>query len=83
MSHIALNSAPARPAWLAATLDWLRQARVAVSLPHQDVEDLSDRQLRDVGARRKDIARAMDREMGRLGLLDIGWQRPKGIGSRQ
>ena len=46
MSHIALNSAPARPAWLAATLDWLRQARVAVSLPHQNVEDLTDRQLR-------------------------------------
>ncbi|TGV81050.1 hypothetical protein EN801_033540, partial [Mesorhizobium sp. M00.F.Ca.ET.158.01.1.1] len=55
--------------------DWLRQARVAINLAHQDVEDLSDRQLRDIGAARKDIAKAMDRETGRLGLLDIGWQR--------
>ncbi|MER9654479.1 hypothetical protein NKJ26_13300 [Mesorhizobium sp. M0152] len=82
MSHIALNSVHVRPAWLTATLDWLRHARVAARLPHQNVEDLSDRQLRDVGAARKDIARAMDREMGRIGLLDIGWQQPdrKGMG---
>lgn len=77
MSIITLNSPVARPAWLTETLDWLRHARVAINLAHQNVEDLSDRQLRDVGARRKDIARAMDREMGRLGLLDIGWQQPK------
>jgi uncharacterized protein YjiS (DUF1127 family) len=76
MSHIALPAYTARPAWLSAVRDWLRQARVAVTLPHQNVEDLSDRQLRDIGAGRKDIARAMDREIGRLGLLDIGWQQP-------
>ncbi|QND67960.1 hypothetical protein HB777_31115 [Mesorhizobium loti] len=85
MSIIALNSSTPRPNWLTETLNWLRHARVAINLPHQNVEDLSDRQLRDVGARRKDIARAMDREMGRLGLLDIGWQQPgrKGVGNRQ
>ncbi|MBZ9679440.1 hypothetical protein LB524_20280 [Mesorhizobium sp. ESP6-5] len=76
MSHIALRPAYiARPDWLSAARTWLRQARVAVNLPHQNVEDLSDRQLRDIGAGRRDIARAMDRETGRLGLLDIGWQR--------
>ncbi|MBZ9797066.1 hypothetical protein [Mesorhizobium sp. ES1-4] len=76
MSHIALHPAyVVRSGWLSAVRDWLRQARVAVNLPNQNVEDLSDRQLRDIGASRKDIARAMDREMGRLGLLDIGWQR--------
>jgi uncharacterized protein YjiS (DUF1127 family) len=83
MSHIALHPAyTARPAWLSAVRDWLRQARVAVNLPHQNVEDLSDRQLRDIGGSRKDIGRAMDREISRLGLLDIGWQQPRrrGVG---
>ncbi|MBZ9737738.1 MULTISPECIES: hypothetical protein [unclassified Mesorhizobium] len=78
MSHIALHPAYiARPSWLSAVRDWLRQARVAVNLPHQNVEDLSDRQLRDIGAARKDIAKAMDRELGRIGLLDLGWQQPR------
>ncbi|TPM91386.1 hypothetical protein [Mesorhizobium sp. B2-1-3A] len=78
MSHVALHPAyTARSARLSAIRDWLRQARVAVNLPHQNVEDLSDRQLRDIGAGRTDIARAMDREIGRLGLLDIGWQQPR------
>ncbi|TPM30111.1 hypothetical protein [Mesorhizobium sp. B2-3-4] len=78
MSHIALDPAYiARPGWLSAVRDWLRQARVAVNLPHQNVEDLSERQLRDIGAARKDVAKAMDRELGRIGLLDIGWQQPR------
>ncbi|TRC96448.1 hypothetical protein FJV76_08290 [Mesorhizobium sp. WSM4303] len=75
MSIIALNSQAARSNWFVAVTDWLRQARVAINLPRQDVEDLSDRQLRDIGAKRKDVTRAVDRELGRLGLLDIGWQR--------
>lgn len=75
MSIIALNSPAARPTWLSAAADWLRHARVAINLPRQDVEDLSDRQLSDIGAKRKDVTRAVDRELGRLGLLDIGWQR--------
>ncbi|MER8572190.1 hypothetical protein NKH19_09345 [Mesorhizobium sp. M1338] len=83
MSIIVLNSSTPRPAWLIEALDWLRHARIAINLPRQNVEDLSDRQLRDIGARRKDIARAMDREMGRLGLLDIGWQQPRRSGNRQ
>ncbi|QPC90150.1 hypothetical protein GA829_05845 [Mesorhizobium sp. INR15] len=58
-------------------VEWLRLARVAVNLPHQDVENLSDRHLRDIGATRNDVSRAMDRETGRLGLLDIGWQQPR------
>jgi hypothetical protein len=81
-SHSTLKS-PAFPVRLRAVLDWLRHARVAVRLAHQNVEDLSDRQLRDIGGERKDIARAMDRELGRLGLLDTGWQQPRkgrGIG---
>ncbi|RWC45459.1 MAG: hypothetical protein E5V72_31040 [Mesorhizobium sp.] len=77
MSHIVMTPAIARSAWLRATLDWFRHAKVAVNLPHQNVDDLADRQLRDIGAERKDVARVTDRELGRLGLLDIGWQRPR------
>lgn len=82
MSHIVLNEPVSTPAWLSAVLDWFRHARVAIRLArhdiaHQNVENLSDRQLRDIGAERRDVARAMDRELGRLGLLDIGWQKPR------
>jgi len=77
MAHIALRLGNVQPNRLNALFEWLRQAKVAASLPRQDVEDLSDRQLRDIGARRQDVSRALDREIGRLGLLDIGWQRPR------
>ncbi|PAQ06043.1 hypothetical protein [Mesorhizobium temperatum] len=77
MSHIALSSETIRPAWLRAVSDWFRHAKIAINLPHENVEDLPDRQLRDIGAERKDVAHVMDRELGRLGLLDIGWQRPR------
>ncbi|MEI8697843.1 hypothetical protein [Mesorhizobium sp. ISC15] len=83
MSHIALKSPAAGPTWLRAAVEWFHHARIAINLsqepglPRENVEDLSDRQLRDIGAERKDVARAMDQELGRLGLLDIGWQKPK------
>ncbi|RWP15571.1 hypothetical protein [Mesorhizobium sp.] len=77
MSHIVLIPVTVRQAWLRAVSDWFRRAKMAVNLPPENVDDLSDRQLRDIGAERKDVARAMDRELGRLGLLDIGWQRPR------
>ena len=77
MSHIALKYPAARSIRLRALLEWLRHAKVAVNLPYESAEDLSDYQLRDIGGERQDIARAMDRELGRLGLLDIGWQRPR------
>ena len=63
--------------WLRSARDWLRQARIAARLPSGSVEDLSDSQLRDIGAERRDIAKAMDRELGRIGLLDSGWQCPR------
>jgi hypothetical protein len=72
MSHISLDFS-ARPAWLTEVLDWMRHARVAAHLEHADIADLADRDLRDIGAVRKDVARAMDREKDRLSLLDVGW----------
>ncbi|BCM22400.1 hypothetical protein [Mesorhizobium sp. J8] len=60
--------------------DWLRQARVAATLPGESLEDLSDRDLRDIGGRRRDITKALDREFREIGLLGTGWQKP---GKRQ
>ncbi|TGQ43846.1 MULTISPECIES: hypothetical protein [unclassified Mesorhizobium] len=83
MSQTVLKPAVVRPVWFRELFEWLRHAKIALNLPyepnlsHDNVEDLSDRQLRDIGGERKDIARAMDKELGRLGLLDIGWQRPR------
>ncbi|RWE89471.1 MAG: hypothetical protein EOS81_27565 [Mesorhizobium sp.] len=81
MSEIALK--PCTPLespsgltlWLRSARDWLRQARVAATLPGESVEDLSNRDLRDVGSRRRDIAKALDREFREIGLLGTGWQR--------
>lgn len=63
--------------WLRSARDWLRQARVAATLPAESVEDLSDRDLRDVGGRRRDVAKALDREFREIGLLGTGWQKPE------
>ncbi|UCI08369.1 DUF1127 domain-containing protein [Mesorhizobium sp. B1-1-8] len=81
MSEIALKchttSKSPLPLWLRAAFDWLRQARIATTLAHESLDDLSDRQLRDIGVERHDIAKAMDRELGRIGLLGSGWQQPR------
>ena len=83
MSHVVLNSPAPKSIWLREVFDWLRHMKVAANIPLESVEDLSDRQLCDIGGERKDVARAMDRELGRLGLLDTGWQQPRrGEGSR-
>jgi hypothetical protein len=74
-SHTALNTAIA--AWLRAAIDWLRQAQVAARLPNESVEELSDDLLRDIGAERRDVARAVDRELREIGLLGTGWQKPR------
>ena len=63
--------------WLRSARDWLRQARVAARLSQESVEDLSDSQLRDIGAERRDISKSVDRELREIGLLGTGWQQPK------
>jgi uncharacterized protein YjiS (DUF1127 family) len=74
-SHTALKSS--LPQWLRATFDWLHQANVAARLPLASVDDLTDRELRDIGGERRDIAKAMDRELREIGLLSTGWQQPR------
>ncbi|CAM5427086.1 hypothetical protein ACHMW4_14445 [Mesorhizobium sp. UC22_110] len=77
MSAIVLKSQPLRPSRIQPVLDWLRQARVAASLPLQNAEALSDSHLRDVGLRPEDVARTVTEAPQRLGLLDLGWQTPR------
>lgn len=76
MSAIVMKSRPLRPSRIQPVLDWLRQARIAASLPLQNAEALSDAYLRDVGLRREDVARTVTEAPQRLGLLDLGWQAP-------
>ncbi|UVK56193.1 hypothetical protein DBIPINDM_002780 [Mesorhizobium sp. AR02] len=75
-SHTALKSRSGIAPWLRVAIDWLRQARVAARLPHESLEGLSDSQLRDIGAERRDVAQVMDRELRDIGLLGTGWQKP-------
>ncbi|TSE13782.1 hypothetical protein C1D09_002780 [Mesorhizobium intechi] len=79
MTDIALKSRTtlksSLPQWLRATFDWLRQANVAARLPLESVDDLSDRELRDIGGERRDIAKAMDHELREIGLLGTGWRK--------
>ncbi|PBC10602.1 hypothetical protein [Mesorhizobium sp. WSM3859] len=75
-SCTTLKSPSSFTLWLRSARDWLRQARVAARPPFESLEDLSDDLLRDIGAERQDVSKAMDRELGRIGLLDTGWQPP-------
>lgn len=74
-SQTALKTHSGIVVWLHAAIDWLRQARVAAR--QESLADLTDSQLRDIGVERRDIAKAMDRELRGIGLLGTGWQKPK------
>ena len=57
--------------------DWLRQMKASLNLPPQEFGCLTEHYRRDTGIPCKDIAKAVDADLGRLGLLDIGWQQPR------
>jgi len=76
-SRTALKSRSGITLWLRAAIDWLRQARVAARIAHESVEDLTDSQLRDIGAERRDVTKVMDRELRLIGLLGTGWELPR------
>ena len=48
--------------WFAEARIWLRHMKRAADPQHQDLNDLSDRELRDISARQTDIGRLLDRE---------------------
>ena len=77
MSTIVLKSETCRPGRLRGLLDWLRQARAALSVPAQEMGSLSEHQLLDIGVDPHDGVSAIDQEVTRLGLLDLGWQQPR------
>ncbi|GAA2827177.1 hypothetical protein EDC40_11624 [Aminobacter aminovorans] len=78
MSTDVLKATYVQPARLQPVFDWFRQMRAALNVPTpQDATELSEHYRRDTGIAKKDIARAVDAELGHLGLLDIGWQQPR------
>jgi hypothetical protein len=76
MSIAVSETATVRSGRLRLILGWLRHAKVALSVGHQSMNGLSDRDLADIGAERPEIVRAVNHEVHRLGLLDLGWQLP-------
>jgi hypothetical protein len=77
MSTDVLKATFVQPARLQPVFDWFRQMRAALNVPVQDAAELSEHYRRDTGIASKDIAKAIDADLGRLGLLDIGWQQPR------
>lgn len=77
MSTAVLRAPFAQPSRLQPVFDWFRQMKSALNVPVQDAAELSEHYRRDTGIASKDIAKAVDADLGRLGLLDIGWQQPR------
>ncbi|GAA4123614.1 hypothetical protein ACFFTN_07855 [Aminobacter aganoensis] len=77
MSTDVLKATFVQPARLQPVFDWFRQMRAALNVPVQDASELSEHYRRDTGIAKQDIAKAVDADLGRLGLLDIGWQQPR------
>lgn len=77
MSTDVLKATFVQPARLQPVFDWFRHMKAALNVPAQDATELSEHYRRDTGIAKQDIARAVDADLGRLGLLDIGWQQPR------
>lgn len=77
MSTDVLKTPYAQPARLQPVMDWFRHMKAALNAPAQDFGCLTEHYRRDTGIACKDITKAVDSDLGRLGLLDIGWQQPR------
>lgn len=83
MSTVVLKSETSAPSsQFHSVLDWLRQVKVALSLPAPAALHLPDRYLDDINVSRRDVAGEIERGVERLGLLDLGWQQPRRPGGR-
>ncbi|HEY5817545.1 MAG TPA: hypothetical protein VIU14_03950 [Mesorhizobium sp.] len=76
MSAITIQS-PANTSlgeWIAEIRQWLRHARIALqpTPSHAHIEDLSDRDLRDISARQTDIGRLIDRDRDAMLRATLG-----------
>ncbi|MBE1204554.1 hypothetical protein [Aminobacter carboxidus] len=77
MSTAVFRTTYVQPSRLQPVFDWFRHMKAALNVPVQDAADLSEHYRRDTGIASTDIAKAIDADLGRLGLLDIGWQQPR------
>lgn len=62
------------PGRIDIAIDWLRDARAALTHPVQKISGLSDADLRDIGLRPRSLTTTVYREIGRPGLVDFGWR---------
>jgi hypothetical protein len=67
--HPAPHDSPVR-----AALDWLREARAALTHPTTQISGLADKDLRDIGLRPRSLTSTVYREIGKPGLVDFGWR---------
>lgn len=79
MTHISLDArhyrASAHP-----VRDWLRHARAALRVPAAANGHLPQSFLDDIALTRTDVVRAVDRGTSEIGLLGLGWQKPRRSG---
>lgn len=69
--------APCRPSHADSShiaLDWLRQARSALTLRTETISGMSPGHLRDIGMEPRSLSSTVYREIGKTGLVDFGWR---------
>ena len=62
------------PRAISLALGWLR-VRLLKLKAMDELTDLTDADLRDIGMERRDIATVVDRELARLRRNDLGWHK--------
>lgn len=77
MSTDVFKAHHVQPSRLQPIVEWFRQMHAALNVPAADDCELSAHYRRDTGISCRDVGRAVDADLGRLGLLDIGWQAPR------
>ena len=77
MSDFALKPVVPHHSVLRIVIDWLKQAKVAASLPGLETMSPPDPLVSDLGLDGKDILRKVDRGAVEIGLLSLGWQPPR------
>jgi len=76
MTHISLDARhyriPTTP-----IRDWLRHARAALRVSASANRHVPQSFLDDIALTRSDVVRAVDRGTSEIGLLGLGWQKPR------
>jgi hypothetical protein len=63
-----------RPSSLRQAVDWLHEARAALTHSTTRVSGMTDKELRDIGLRPRSLTSTVYREIRKPGLVDFGWR---------